>query len=155
MHELINKYADAFTKPSKPIVQDIKHKIELLDPEKPIPHHRLKIMIEIKMQKVQKYLQEYLEKGWIQPTTSHYNHHILFIYKKTGQLRVFLDYRSLNSNIIIDRHPIPHIDNILDRLGYAKIFSKIDLENCYHQVEIMPIITTGLHFKPDLASLNK
>ena len=47
MHELLNKYADIFTKPGKPVAQDIKHKIELLDPAKPIPHHRMQIMSEI------------------------------------------------------------------------------------------------------------
>ena len=44
MHELLNKYADVFTKPGKPVAREIKHKIELLDPAKPIPHHRLQIM---------------------------------------------------------------------------------------------------------------
>ena len=138
MHELVNKYADVFTKPGKPVAQDIKHKIELLDPEKPIPHHRLQRISERKFQEVQKHLQKYLEKGWIQPSTSQYNHPILFICKKTGELRVCIDYRSLNSNTIIDRYPIPRIDDTLDRLGHAKIFSKIDLASGYHQVEMHP-----------------
>ena len=64
---LVNMYADVFTKPGKPIAQDIKHKIELLDPAKPIPHHILQKITEKKFQEVQKYHQEYLEKGWIQP----------------------------------------------------------------------------------------
>ena len=46
MRELINKYADIFTKPSKPFSYDIKHKVELLDPEKSIPHHILLRMSE-------------------------------------------------------------------------------------------------------------
>ena len=41
MRELLNKYADVFTKPGISIAKDIKHKIELLDPDKPITHHRL------------------------------------------------------------------------------------------------------------------
>ena len=44
MYALLNKYADIFTKLSKPVARDIKHKIKLLDPAKPIPHHRLKKM---------------------------------------------------------------------------------------------------------------
>ena len=70
MYELINNYADVFTKPGKPVARDIKHKIELLDPEKPKPHHRLKRMGARKLQKEQKHVQEYLVKGWIQPSTS-------------------------------------------------------------------------------------
>ena len=63
MCELVNKYADVFTKPGKPIAQDIKHKIELLDPAKPIPYHRLQRISEREFQDVQKHLQVYLEKG--------------------------------------------------------------------------------------------
>ena len=63
MRESFNKYADVFIKPGKPVARDIKHKIELLDPTKPIPHHRLQILSERKFQEVQECLQEYLEKG--------------------------------------------------------------------------------------------
>ena len=98
MHRLLNEYADVSTKLVKPVVRDIKHKIELLDPAKPIPYHRLQRMSERKLQEAQKHLQEYLEKGCIQPSTSQYNHTILFIRKKTGELRVCIDYRSLNRN---------------------------------------------------------
>ena len=48
---------------AKPFAHDIKHKTDLLDPAKPISHHRLQIMSEQELQKVQKHLQEYLEKG--------------------------------------------------------------------------------------------
>ena len=50
MYKLVNKYADVFTKPGKAIAQDIKHKIELVDPAKPIPQHRLQRMSERKLQ---------------------------------------------------------------------------------------------------------
>ena len=56
MHELLNKFADVFTKPDKPVAWNIKHKIELLDPTKPIPHRRLPIMSERELKKVQKHL---------------------------------------------------------------------------------------------------
>ena len=56
MHKLVNKYANVFTKPDKSIARDIKHKIELLDTEKPIPHYRLQRMSEREFQEVQKYL---------------------------------------------------------------------------------------------------
>ena len=38
MLKLVNKYADVFKKPGKPVAQNIKQKNELLGPEKPIPH---------------------------------------------------------------------------------------------------------------------
>ena len=95
-------------------------------------------MSQLELEEVKKHLDEYLSKGWIQPSTSQYNHPILFIRKKTGELRVCIDYRDLNNNTIIDRYPLPRIDDTLDRLGKAKIFSKIDLASGYHQVEVHP-----------------
>ena len=127
MQNLIAKYKEVFSKPGKPMARDIKHRIELLDPAQKIPYHRQQRMSQLELQEVKKHLEEYLSKGWIQPSTSQYNHPLLFIRKKTGELRVCIDYRDLNNNTIIDRYPLPRIDDTLDRLGKAKIFSKIDL----------------------------
>ena len=74
----------------------------------------------------------------MKPSTSKYNHPILFIRKKIGELRVFVDYRSLKNNTTIDRYPIACINDTLDRLGHVKIYSKIYLASGYHQVEMHP-----------------
>ena len=63
MCKLVKKYAAIFTKPGKPVTQDIKHKIELLDPKKSKPYYRLQIMNQRKIQEVQNHLQGYLEKS--------------------------------------------------------------------------------------------
>ena len=49
MRDLVYKYADVLRKPGNPVARDIKHKIELLDPTKPIPHHSLQRMSEIEL----------------------------------------------------------------------------------------------------------
>ena len=77
-----------------------------------------------------------MEKGWIQPSTSQYNHLLLFVKKKEGTLHMCIDYRALNANKILYGYPIPHIDDILDFLGGSVIFNKIDLAQGYHQVRI-------------------
>ena len=82
----------------------------------------------------------------MQPNISQYNQPFLFICKRTMELRVCVDCRSLNINTKIDRYPIPRIDDTLDILGHAKLVSKIDLVSGYHQVEMHP----GYHHKTAL-----
>ena len=69
---------------------------------------------------------------------SQYNYPILLVHKNTGALRVFIDYKSLNSNTIVDTYPIPRINNALGRLRYEGIFIKTDLTSSYHQVKMHP-----------------
>ena len=60
-----------------------------------------------------------LAKGWICPSVSPYGAPILFVHKKTGKLRMCVDFRALNSITRLDVFPIPHISDLLDKLGRA------------------------------------
>ena len=70
-------------------------------------------------------------KGWICPSVSPYGTLILFMHKKTGELRMCVDFRALNSNTQLDVFPLPRISDLLDRLGRATVFSSIDLAHAY------------------------
>ena len=72
-------------------------------------------------------LDDYLAKGFIQTSTSPYGAPILFAQKNDRTLQMCVDYRSLNKMTKKDVYPIPRIDDLLDRLTNATIFSKIDL----------------------------
>ena len=73
-----------------------------------------------------------LEKGWIQHSVLPYGVPILFVRKKMGELRMCVDFRSLNCQTRLDMFPVPHIHDLLDKLGKARVFSAIDLLSAYH-----------------------
>ena len=77
-----------------------------------------------------------LEKGWIRPSVSPYGAPILFVRKKTGELRMCVDFCSLNRQTRLDMFPIPRIHDLLNKLSKARVFSAIDLSSAYHQVRI-------------------
>ena len=68
-----------------------------------------------------------LEKGWISPSVLPYSVPILFVRKKMGELRMCIDFCSLNCQTRPDMFPIPCIYDLLDKLGKARVFSAMDI----------------------------
>ena len=83
-------------------------------------------------------IKELIEKGHIEPSPSPYGAPILFVGKKDGSLRMVIDYRALNKLTVINRFPLPRIDDLMDRLQGAQYFSSLDLMSGYHQIRIGP-----------------
>ncbi|KAJ2925408.1 hypothetical protein H1R20_g11659, partial [Candolleomyces eurysporus] len=82
------------------------------------------------------YVEENLSKGFIRRSTSPAASPILFVRKKTGDLRLCVDYRGLNAITKRNRYPLPHIDDLLDRTQGCKVFSVIDLKNAFNLIRI-------------------
>jgi hypothetical protein len=61
---------------------------------------------------------------------------VLFVKKKDGSIRMCIDYWELNKVTIKNRYPLPRIDDLLDQLQGAQVFSKVDLHSGYHQVRV-------------------
>ena len=81
-------------------------------------------------------MKEIIEKGHISLNVSLWGAPILFVKKKDGTLRFFIDYRQLNKEMIKNMYPLPQIDVLFDQLKGAKVFSKIDLRSGYFQMKI-------------------
>lgn len=62
---------------------------------------------------LREYLEDALKKGWIRHSTSPARAPILFVPKKDRKLRLYIDYRSLNTIIIKDYYLLPLVREIL------------------------------------------
>jgi hypothetical protein len=81
-------------------------------------------------------IKELLEKRFIRPTSSPWGAPVIFVLKKDGTQRLCMDYRALNEVTVKNKYPLPRIDDLIDQLHGACVFSKIDLRSEYHYLKI-------------------
>jgi hypothetical protein len=84
----------------------------------------------------EKQIKKLLEKGWIGELHSWFAASIIFVKKSDGSLHKCVDYQALNKITAKDRYPLPFINDLLNRLHGACLFTKLDLASRYHQVRI-------------------
>nr|GEX02522.1 putative reverse transcriptase domain-containing protein [Tanacetum cinerariifolium] len=61
-------------------------------------------------------LKELSEKGFIRPSSSPWGAPVLFVKKKDGSFRMYIDYRELNKLTIKNKYPLLRIDDLFDQL---------------------------------------
>ena len=87
-------------------------------------------------EEVRKHLQEMLDIGAIHRSTSPWASSVVLVCKKHGSLQFCIDLRKLNNQTITDAQSLPRIEDFLDCLDGATIFTSLDLQSGYWQVEM-------------------
>ena len=82
------------------------------------------------------HIQKQLEMGVIERSTSEWESPIVLAPTPDGTLRFCVDYRRLNAMTIPDTYPIPRMDDCIDSLGDAKIFTTLDANCGYWQLNV-------------------
>lgn len=135
----LRKYKEIFSEdlpPGLPPSRVEDHTIDLIPGSAP-PCRAPYRQNQIEQEEIQQQLEELLKRGLIKPSSSPFGAPVLLVKKKNGTYRMCVDYRALNKITIKNRFPIPRVDDLLDKLSGASVFSKIDLKSGYHQVRML------------------
>ncbi|GJS74263.1 hypothetical protein Tco_0707104 [Tanacetum coccineum] len=112
-----------------PLVREIEFRIDLIPGVSPVVKSPYRLapseMLELSNQ-----LKELQEKGFIQPSHSPWGALVLFVKKKDGAMRMYIDYRELNKLTIKNRSPLPRIDDLLF-FSHFKFSVMPDFGSCF------------------------
>ena len=134
--ELFKEYAHIFALESLDMghMSLVKHKIKL-DNCTPFKERYRRIPPNL-FEEVKNHLKEMIQAGSIRHSNSPWASAVVLVRKKDGSLRFCIDLRRLNARTIKDAYSLPGIDETLDCLGGAIIFTSLDLKSGYWQVEM-------------------
>lgn len=136
---LLGEFSDLFEEPTAlpPFRKGHDHQIPLESGANPInlrPYRYSTLQKDV----IDKMIRDMLDQGIIQCSSSPYASPVVLVKKKDGTWRLCVDFRGLNKQTIKDKYPIPLLEDLLDELGGAKFFSKLDLRSGFHQLRMSP-----------------
>ncbi|XP_052724926.1 uncharacterized protein LOC128194132 [Vigna angularis] len=138
IQNLLKTFDDIFPKDipiGLPPLRGIEHQIDFV-PGATLPNRPAYRTNPQETKEIESQVQDLLDKGWVQKSLSPCAVPALLVPKKDGKWRMCCDCRAINNITIKYRHLIPRLDDMLDELHGAQIFSKIDLKSGYHQIRI-------------------
>lgn len=138
IHSFLEDQSGVFAKPTcLPPLRSHNHQIVLTHGAAPVnsrPYRHTALQKNI----IEYQVGELLQQGFIRPSSSPFSSPVVLVKKKDGTWRMCVDYRRLNKLTVKDKYPIPLIEELLEELHGASVFSKIDLRAGYHQIRMRP-----------------
>ncbi|GJR07621.1 putative reverse transcriptase domain-containing protein [Tanacetum coccineum] len=134
---IIREFPEVFLDdlPGLPPARQVEFQINLVPGAVPVAQTPYRLG-PTEMQELSTQLQELSDKGFIRPSSSPWGAPVLFVKKKDGSFRMYIDYRELNKLTVKNRYLIPRIDDLFDQLQGSIVYSKIDLRSGYHQLRV-------------------
>ena len=129
-----HKFADIFSKTKAEVLPPHRSydlKINLEEGAQPLvgPIYSLSVS---EQEALKEFIEENLNTGFIQPTSSPHSTPVLFVKKKDSSLRLCIDFHGLNYITKKDHYLLLLISDLLDLPRKARVYSNIDLcHTCY------------------------
>jgi hypothetical protein len=140
--ELLKEFADVFAWTYEDLktydTSVIEHKIPLKEEAKPF-RKKLRQINPMLLPVMEKEVKKLLEAQIIVPLRySEWVANLVPVRKKSGEIRLCVDFRNLNRSSKKDNYPLPNMEHILQRVTSASRISMIDGFSSYNQISVMP-----------------
>ena len=110
----------------------LKHSIPTtMDKQVYLPHWQISVQLQ---SEVRKCLDNWLKQGIIHPSKSPYVSQVVIVLKKTGEIRLCVDFRRFNAISICDSFPLLRVEEALQAIQAAVLFSSFNLAQGYLQM---------------------
>jgi hypothetical protein len=136
--DVLQDFEDVFpdeVPPGLPAKRGIEHQIDLV-PGASLPNRAAYRTNTEETKEIQRQVEDLIKKGYVQESLSPCAVPVLLVPKKDGSWRMCVDCRAINNITVRYRHPIPRLDDMIDELSGAIIFTKVDLRSGYHQIRM-------------------
>lgn len=136
LNVLLNRFKDVFSQHKSDFGQTdtVSHQINTGD-HPPIKQRHRRVSPHV-FREFKDHLQELVKQGVLQKSNSPWASPAVLVEKPDGSIRFCCDYRQLNKVTRKDAFPIPRVQESLDALGNAKLFTTLDLTSGYFQVKM-------------------
>lgn len=126
---MINNY-----KPKVPEKSCVEMKVLLAD-ERPV-YEKARRLSPKERELVNDTIKDWIHRGICRPSNSQYASPIVLRPKKNGLYRLCVDFRRLNKKVIRDRYPLPIMEDVVDVLQGAVVYTTIDLRDGFFHVDV-------------------
>ena len=87
---------------------------------------------------VSRQIKDLEEQGKNRKLNSPFAHPVVCVMKPSGDVRLCIDLRLVNSMAVDDRYPLPRVEDLLSRVSSAKWITKLDAVQSNHQIPMCP-----------------
>ncbi len=136
LNALLTQYSDVFSKSVTDYgyTTTVMHSIPTGDVQ-PIKQRHRRVPPHV-FQEFKRHVQDLVSQGILKESRSPWASPAVIVIKKDGGVRFCCDYRRLNQVTFKDAYPLPRVEESLDALGNAKLFSTLDLTAGYFEVAV-------------------